>query len=267
MGIETARQQQKQTGARSPRQHREESSRAAHRASAAHEGAGQRSPRTCGNTKPFPIEEALRRLRRAAKRWQAPVVTLMAQQNRSPFHVLIGCLLSLRTKDEVTARAAQRLFQMAGDPYALSRLPDETIARAIYPVGFYRNKARVIRDISRVLVEKYNGEVPADLEALLTLKGVGRKTANLVLSQGFGLPAICVDTHVHRISNRWGFVCSKTPDETERQLRAKLPKRYWVRYNELLVAFGQTICRPISPLCSKCPVENLCPKKGVRRHR
>lgn len=220
-----------------------------------------------GGAKTFPIEEVMRRLLRASKNWHAPVIRLMAQQNRSPFHVLIGCLLSLRTKDEVTAEAVRRLFAIADDPHTMSQLSEGKIATAIYPVGFYRNKARVIREACRVLVEKHGGQVPAHLDALLALKGVGRKTANLVLAQGFGLPAICVDTHVHRISNRWGFVRSRTPEDTERQLRHKLPKRYWVRYNDLLVAFGQTICRPVSPLCTRCPLQDLCPKKGVARHR
>lgn len=221
----------------------------------------------CSGPTAFPIDDAMRRLRRESRCWQAPVVTLMATQNQSPFHILIGCLLSLRTQDQVTAEAAKRLFRLADDPRSMARLPVREIERAIYPVGFYRTKARAIRDICRVLAEKYGGQVPSRLDELLQLKGVGRKTANLVVTKGFGLPGICVDTHVHRISNRWGFVCTKTPEQTEQALRLRLPQKYWLEYNDLLVAFGQTICRPISPLCSQCPLHDICPRKGVVRSR
>jgi endonuclease-3 len=216
----------------------------------------------------FPIGRVLATLRREYAKWNAPVVTFIALQTRDPYRVLVSCLLSLRTKDETTGPASLRLFALADTPPAMLRLTPRRIEKAIYPVGFYRTKARTILELSRVLVERYGGKVPDDLDELLTLKGVGRKTANLVLTQGFVKHAICVDTHVHRISNRWGYVRTKTPHDTEAALRARLPRRYWMEYNDLLVAFGQTICQPVSPLCeSRCPVRKLCPRLGVTRHR
>ena len=216
----------------------------------------------------FPLPLALRALRREYRKGDAPVVTFIAQQTRDPFRVLISCLLSLRTQDQTTGPASQRLFALADTPQKMARLRPREIERAIYPVGFYRTKARTILDISRTLIEKYAGAVPDSLDELLALKGVGRKTANLVLTQGFTKHGICVDTHVHRISNRWGYVRTRTPHETEMALREKLPRRYWREYNDLLVAFGQTICRPISPLCdTRCPLADYCPRIGVGVHR
>jgi len=206
-------------------------------------------------------------LRREAPNWKAPVLNLIAVQEREPFLVLIGCILSLRTKDETTAQAAARLFARARSPQAMIALEPKEIERLIYPVGFYRVKARVIREVCRAIIERFAGRVPDTLEGLLSLKGVGLKTANLVLSQAYGKPALCVDTHVHRISNRWGLVRTKTPEQTEKALRAVVPRRYWVEYNGLLVAFGQTICQPVSPHCSRCPISRLCPRIGVRRWR
>ncbi len=205
-------------------------------------------------------------LERELPNWRAPVVTLAAQ-TREPFRTLIGCILSLRTRDEVTAAATRRLFARAGTPPAMLELPARTLERLIYPAGFYRVKARVIRGISRDLIEKSAGRVPDTIEGLLELKGVGRKTANLVITRAFRKPGICVDTHVHRISNRWGLVRTKTPDQTELALRTVLPRRYWIGYNRTLVAFGQTICKPLSPWCSRCPVEAYCPRIGVVRSR
>jgi endonuclease-3 len=181
--------------------------------------------------------------------------------------VLVACLLSLRTQDTTTAPAAARLFALADTPAAMRRLTTRQIERAIYPVGFYRTKARVILDLCGDLLERFDGRVPADLDALLTLKGVGRKTANLVVTLGFNAPGICVDTHVHRISNRLGYVRTRTPDETEMALRAKLPRRYWIGYNDLLVTFGQNVCAPVSPKCSACPVRALCRRVGVTTAR
>ena len=215
----------------------------------------------------FDIHTVLARLRAAAPGWNAPVVALMATQSADPFRVLIGCLLSLRTKDETTGPAAARLFALAQTPHAMLQLAPRQIEQAIYPVGFYRTKARTILEICRALIERHGGRVPGDLDALLGLKGVGRKTANLVLTQGFHLPGICVDTHVHRISNRWGYVRTHTPLATEMALRRKLPPQYWIEYNDLLVAFGQTLCNPVSPWCSRCPVANRCPRRGVVRSR
>ncbi|WP_029521370.1 endonuclease III [Persephonella sp. IF05-L8] len=201
-------------------------------------------------------------------KWNAPVVSLMAKrEHRTPFQILISTIISLRTKDEVTAEASERLFKLADNPYDMLKLSEEEIAKAIYPAGFYRNKAKTIKKISRILVEKYNGQVPDSLEELLKLPGVGRKTANLVLALSFNKPAICVDVHVHRITNRLGFVKTKTPEETEQELMKKVPREYWNKINDLLVAFGQTICKPVSPFCSKCPVSQYCEKVGVDRHR
>jgi endonuclease-3 len=222
-----------------------------------------------GNTRhEFAVAAALRALRREYRKGNAPVVTFIALQTRDPFRVLISCLLSLRTKDETTGPASQRLFALADNPAGMLKLDSPQIERAIYPVGFYRTKAKTILEISRVLLDKYGGRVPDSLDELLTLKGVGRKTANLVLTQGFAKHGICVDTHVHRISNRWGYVRTKTPHETEGALRHQLPRRYWIEYNDLLVAFGQTICKPTSPLCdARCPIASMCPRIGVTQHR
>lgn len=201
------------------------------------------------------------------RQWNPPIITFIANRGATPFEVLVSTLLSLRTKDEVTSVAAQRLLNVARTPEAMVNLAPAAIERLIYPVGFYPTKARRLLAISRILLDRYGGRVPDTLEGLTALPGVGRKTANLVLVEGFKIPAICVDTHVHRISNRIGYVATKHPDQTEMVLRKKLPTRHWVRYNELLVAFGQTVCRPISPFCSRCPVTTMCPQIGVDRHR
>jgi endonuclease-3 len=191
----------------------------------------------------------------------------MAETYGSPFRVLISCILSLRTQDSTTAQASQRLFALADSPQSMLKLTAKKIAKTIYPVGFYRTKAKVIREICAVLIRHYAGRVPDDIDELLKLKGVGRKTANLVVTLGYRKPGICVDTHVHRISNRWGYVRTKKPEETEFALRDKLPKLYWIEYNDLLVSFGQHLCRPISPLCSQCPVDKYCDKVGVTLSR
>jgi endonuclease III len=200
------------------------------------------------------------------RKWRVPIVTAIAER-RDPFQVLISTLLSLRTQDETTATATHRLFRLARSPKTMAKLPAKRIIRAIYPVGFYRTKARVIIDICNRLVSEFGGRVPSSLDTLLTFKGVGRKTANLVLTRGFGLPGICVDTHVHRISNRLGAVKTRNPEETEFALRKVLPERYWIIYNDLLVAFGQNLCRPISPKCSECRISRFCPKIGVLQSR
>jgi endonuclease III len=181
--------------------------------------------------------------------------------------VLIACLLSLRTKDETTGPAAARLFALAETPVTMLRLTPSQIERAIFPVGFYRTKARVILGVCRDLLGRFGGRVPDEIDALLTLKGVGRKTANLVVTQGFNKPGICVDIHVHRISNRLGYVRTRNPEKTEEALRASLPRRYWIGYNDLLVSFGQNICQPVSPKCSECPVSGSCARVGVIRSR
>jgi len=196
-----------------------------------------------------------------------PVVTEMTLNERNPFKVLIATLLSLRTRDEQTRDASARLFALADSPASMLELTPEIIEDAIFPVGFYRVKARRILEVSKQLIERYSGDVPPDLDALLSLPGVGRKTANLVLTRGFNLPGICVDIHVHRISNRLGYVVSKHPDDTEQVLRQILPFKYWIIYNDLLVAYGQNICTPISPWCSKCVVSDQCMQLGVAKHR
>jgi endonuclease-3 len=206
-------------------------------------------------------------LRKAAPGWNAPVIALMAAEQRDPFRILIGCLLSLRTKDQATAVAAPRLFACADTPSSMLELSQPEIERLIYPVGFYRTKARVIRQICRDLLDRFEGKVPDCIDDLLTLNGVGRKTANLVVTEAFGKPGICVDTHVHRISNRWGLIKAATPDKSETALRQVLPRRYWIEYNSILVAFGQTICQPVLPWCSRCPLSHLCPRIGVIRSR
>jgi endonuclease-3 len=195
------------------------------------------------------------------------VVTLAAQVSDDPFEVLVACILSLRTQDSTTAGAVKRLFAVAKDPRSILALPAAELERLIYPVGFYKTKAKSIREIARIVLEKHEGKLPDDLDALLELPGVGRKTANLVVTQAFGKPGICVDIHVHRITNRWGYVTTKEPDATEAALREKLPREWWIPINEVLVAFGQTICRPTSPRCSECPVADLCPRRGVTRSR
>jgi endonuclease-3 len=213
------------------------------------------------------VDRALARLRRALPGWQAPVMTEMAAAGADPFRILVGCLLSLRTRDETTGPASRRLFRLARSPAGLLRLTPRAIERAIYPVGFYRTKARTLRKLAVLLQERHGGRVPAQLDDLLELPGVGRKTANLVVTEAFARPGICVDTHVHRVMNRWGYVRTRTPNATEQALRARLPRRHWRGLNTLLVAFGQTICRPLSPRCSACPVADGCPRLGVGRAR
>jgi endonuclease-3 len=215
----------------------------------------------------FQIDKFIEILRKQYKNWDAPVITMMSNQGATPFEVLISTLLSLRTRDEVTGEASKRLFLQARTPETMIKLGESAIKKLIYPVGFYPTKAKRIIEICNKLIAEYDSLVPDEIDELLTFPGVGRKTANLVLVEGYKKDAVCVDTHVHRISNRVGFVDTKTPDQTEMVLREKLPKKYWVQYNEILVAFGQTICRPISPFCSTCPVCSLCIQKGVKKTR
>ena len=198
-------------------------------------------------------------LEKELKKYEAPVVSLMAKrEEKTPFQILISTIISARTKDEVTKQASERLFKLAKTPEDILKLSEEEIEKAIYPAGFYRNKAKVIKEVAKDIIEKFNGKVPDNLDDLLKLKGVGRKTANLVLALSFKKPAICVDTHVHRITNRLCFVKTKTPEETEFELMKKVPKEHWNRINDIFVAFGQTICKPLKPKCDICPVRNLC---------
>ncbi|MDY6824784.1 MAG: endonuclease III [Thermodesulfobacteriota bacterium] len=206
-------------------------------------------------------------LKKLKKTSRAPVITLIANRGADPFNILISTLLSLRTKDAVTYKASERLLEKAGTPAEMVKLSEKTIEKLIYPVGFYHTKAKRIKEVSRILLDRYEGRVPDNRDDLLALPGVGRKTANLVLIEGFDKPAICVDTHVHRVSNRTGIVRTKTPEQTEFALEKTLPKPHWKTYNELLVSFGQTICVPVSPFCSECPVQEQCPAIGVKRRR
>jgi len=213
------------------------------------------------------IDRVLYLVRETIKAWEPPALNRIADESHDPFRVLISCILSQQTKDEVTGQASVRLYRLADRPETLLALSERRIARAIYPVSFYRTKARTIRRVCRELLARFAGQVPDGLGALLSLKGVGRKTANLVVTVGYRKPGICVDTHVHRISNRWGYVRTRTPEQTEMTLRRTLPKPHWISYNDLLVPFGQHLCRPISPFCSRCPVERWCAKVGVTIHR
>ena len=213
------------------------------------------------------IHRVVRSIRACVRQWQLPAVERVRGDSPDPFQVLIACLLSLRTKDEVTEPAARHLLARARTPQQILSLPIPRIARLIYPVCFYRVKARGLHKLCQHLIGRFRGRVPDTLEELLTLPGVGRKTANLVLTVGFGKPGICVDVHVHRISNRLGYVKTRDPHETEMALREKLPARYWMEYNTLLVAFGQHLCRPVSPWCSRCPVKPLCGRVGVTSNR
>jgi len=209
-------------------------------------------------------------LKKQVRRLDVPWLESMVnqdQKNRDPFKVLISCILSLRTQDKTTGEASERLFTLAPDVKSLSMLPVKKIEKLIYPVGFYKIKAERIKELCKAIISEYDSKVPDDLDKLLTLKGVGRKTANLVLTLGYKKPGICVDTHVHRITNRWGYVETKNPEQTEFALRKKLPPKYWIEINGLLVAFGQNICKPISPFCSKCDISSFCDMVGVKKHR
>lgn len=214
------------------------------------------------------IHAAIKIVKREIRQWEEPVVGVVARMSaRDPFRILISCLLSLRTKDKTTGEASARLFALAHTPAGLLKIPLKKIERAIYPVGFYRMKAKSIHAICRRLLDVYGGRVPDSIDELVTLSGVGRKTANLVVTVGYKKPGICVDIHVHRISNRWGYVKTKRPEETEEALREKLPKPYWITFNDLLVPYGQHVCLPVSPFCSRCKLIEYCDQVGVTRSR
>ncbi len=214
------------------------------------------------------IDLIYKELSESYKDLKTPSVTQISKSNKkNPFTVLISTIISLRTKDEVTLKSSEKLFEKADTPYKMILLTEKEIEELIYPAGFYRNKAKTILEISKKLINDYNGKVPSSIDELLKFKGVGRKTANLVLVEGFGIDAICVDVHVHRICNRLGILSTKNPDETEIVLRKILPKKYWINFNEILVAYGQKICRPVSPFCSKCKLESYCEKNNVIRRR
>jgi len=213
------------------------------------------------------INRIIKILKKSIKQWKVPIVTQVAEDGRDPFKVLISCILSLRTKDDTTAAASSRLFKITDDPAKMLKIKDRTMEKTIYPVGFYRTKTRNIKSICRILVDKYKSRVPDEIDELLKLKGVGRKTANLVVTLGYNKLGICVDTHVHRISNRLGYISTTTPEKTEFALRKRLPQKHWIIYNDLLVTFGQNLCKPISPVCSICPIYNYCDRVGVLKSR
>ncbi len=215
----------------------------------------------------FPVETALSILREEVKKFDVPVAELVKIQTKSPYKVLVAALISSRTNDKTTAMAAKRVFSEAGTIHGLEAIPLKRLEKLLFPVGFYKTKARHLKMLPGVLKSQFSGKIPDTVEELVRLPGVGRKTANLVVSVAFSKPAICVDTHVHRIMNRWGVVSTKTPLETEASLRKLLPKRLWRDVNRLLVAFGQKTCRPLSPKCSKCPLLNICPRLGVEKAR
>ncbi len=226
---------------------------------------------SCDNPKQMDvptINKALSILKKEIRKWKVPAVGVIAGgAGDRPFETLISTILSLRTKDAVTEAASRRLLARAPTPEILVSLSIAEIEKLIFPVGFYHTKAKHLIETCRSLLDKYDGRVPRSMDELLKLPGVGRKTANLVLTVGFGAYGICVDTHVHRISNLWGFVCTKTPEETEFALRRKLPRRHWKTYNDILVTFGQNLCVSVSPWCSKCPITRYCPRTGLRRSR
>lgn len=215
---------------------------------------------------PKELPRVFRILREEATRFDEP---MSEKENRygDAFRVLAGVLLSARTKDETTGPAVSRLFEVAPTPEKIARLSQNQIEKIIFPVGFYHTKAKHLKMASRRIIQDFAGKVPNTIEELLTLPGIGRKSANLILAVAFGIPAICVDTHVHRMTNRWGYVETKNPRETEMALREKLPEKYWIEINRLLVVYGQNVCTPISPHCSKCRIQRYCDRVGVVKNR
>jgi endonuclease-3 len=214
--------------------------------------------------RPEEIHDVVRILKKEIRQWPLPAIGHYVE---TPFTTLISCILSLRTQDKTTNAASDRLFEIANTPKKMLTTPVDVIQKAIYPVSFYRVKARTIHKICDQLLTRFGGELPSGLDELLQLPGVGRKTANIVVTLGFRKHGIAVDTHVHRISNRLGYVRTKTPDDTEMALRKKLPRRYWIIYNDLLVAYGQNRCKPISPFCSQCKIAVYCKRVGVKTRR
>ncbi len=200
-------------------------------------------------------------------KFKEPIVSRIVNENGGPFRILISTMISLRTKDDVTEKVSRRLFSIADNPESILKIDEKKLEKILYPAGFYRNKAKAIKETCSILINRFNSRVPDTLDELLSLPGVGRKTANLVLSLGYGKYAICVDTHVHRISNRLGVVETKNPEETEFALMDVLPKKWWIKYNDMLVTWGQNICHPVSPRCSECAICKYCPKIGVKKSR
>ena len=206
-------------------------------------------------------------LNKEVKKYKVPVIDLIKIKTQSHFKVLVATILSARTKDETTIKVCERLFKVVKDISDFEMLSEDEIEKLIYPVGFYKTKAKYLKKLPKVLEEEFNGKIPSEIDDLLKLPGVGRKTANLVRSVGFKKPAMAIDVHCHRIFNRLGYIKTKTPFETEMLLREKLPKKYWEKINYLMVAFGQNLCRPVSPHCSKCPIIDHCNQVGVEGKR
>ncbi len=213
------------------------------------------------------IAQVLSKVKAATAAYGVPVLERFNEMTKDPYWVLISCILSLRAKDETTEIVAHQLYKTAPTPEKVLKIPLKKMEKLVYKSGFYHVKARNVLSITKDIIERFKGRVPDTIEELLSIKGVGRKTANLVVTVAYNKPGICVDTHVHRVSNRWGYVSAKTPDLTEMRLREKLPKRYWIKYNMWLVLFGRNICLPVSPLCSACPLRRLCPRAGVVKSR
>lgn len=213
------------------------------------------------------IDEIFKILKKEAVNWDVPVTDLVQIKTRDPFKVLITTILSARTKDSTTGPLVKELFKHVKNLNDLEKIKTEKLEKLIFKSGFYRTKAKNLKKLPKVIKERFNGRIPENISGLLELPGVGRKTANLVISVSFNKPGITVDTHCHRIPNRWGYVKTKNPYETEMELRRKLPKKYWRLFNRLLVPFGQNICKPVTPLCSKCPVSQYCERIGVVRSR
>lgn len=216
------------------------------------------------------VDEMFNLLKKEMEKYKSPALNSSKWEEiiHTPFTTLISCILSLRTKDEVTDQAAIRLLNKYNTPEKLSKLPEKQIQTLIYPVGFYKTKAHRIKNISKTLIDKYNGKVPDNFNELLNLKGIGRKTANIVMVYGHKKPGFLpIDTHCHKIPNRLGWINTKTPDETEKELMKILPEKYWDDFNHLFVRFGQNICVPVSPFCSKCPIQKYCKQKSVEKNR
>jgi len=213
------------------------------------------------------IDKILNTVKKAVEKYDIPVLEKFNEMTQDPYWVLISCILSLRAKDETTEKVARALYAAAPSPEQVLKIPVKKMEKIVYKSGFYKVKAGNVLNITGIILEKYKGKVPDNIDELLTIKGVGRKTANLVVTVAFNKPGICVDTHVHKISNRWGYVKTKNPDETEMKLREILPQKYWIKYNMRLVLFGRNICLSVSPWCSKCPLAKDCPKVGVEKHR
>lgn len=214
------------------------------------------------------IDDIVKKLTQATHGYELPLNDqIVAEYGKDPYRMLIACLLSLRAKDTTTIHVCRALFSRVRTPKQLLKLTVHDLEKIIYKSGFYKTKARVLRGVSQTLLDHYDGKVPASVDAMMSIKGIGPKTANLIAAQAFGIPAICVDTHVHRISNRLGLIATKTVEQTERALQRVLPKKYWIVWNGLLVTWGQHVCTPVSPKCSQCVIYTLCKWVGVTKHR